>query len=81
MGDVLRARERVRRRIGPLRGGAGERERSRLVRERRDARVGREHDPVVGGLEPVLVDEACEQRVVLEAAQEAGRADHLAALR
>ena len=38
-----------------------------------------EHDPAVGRLEAVLGDEPREQRVVLEAAHEAGRADHLLA--
>ena len=38
---------------------------------------GVEDDPVVGRRELVLVDERCEQRIGAEAAQEAGRADHL----
>ena len=38
-------------------------------------RVGREHETAVGGLEPVLLDEAPQQRIVLDAVEEAGRAD------
>src|SRR5436853_74226 len=58
-------------------GAAGAGGGGRVVGERRDGRVGCEHEPVVDGLELVLLDEAREQRVVPAAAQEAGRADHL----
>ena len=50
----------------------------RRVRERRHARSRRvEDDPALLRVEPVLVDERGEQRVVAEAAPEARRADHL----
>ena len=63
VADVPGAGERVGCGERPLRGRAGERERPRLVGQRRHRRVGIEHDPVVGRLELVLVDERGEQRI------------------
>ena len=75
VGSVARARERVGGRDRPTGRRRRDGERARAVGERRNRGVGREHDPAVDGLEPVLVDEPAEQRIVAVAAQEAGRAD------
>src|SRR5581483_9456437 len=76
-GGVLRARNRVGGGEGPLTGDAGERERSHVVGEVGNRRVGVEHDPAVVGRERVLGDEVCKQRVRGEAGREPRRGDDL----
>src|SRR3954453_18836827 len=78
-GCHLCADERVGSGKRPLRGCAGKRERAPSVRERRDCRVRIEDDPVLIGLDSVLVDERAQQWVVLVAAPEPGGGDHLLA--
>ena len=56
---------------------AGERERARVVGERRDRRIGVEHDPVLVGRERVRIDQVRKQRIVAVALAEPGRANHL----
>ena len=55
---VLRTRDRVGRGERPLRGDAGERERSTVVGERRERRVGLKHDPAVVHLEAARLHES-----------------------
>ena len=48
-------------------------------RQGRHRRIRPDHDPRIDRLEPVVIHQAREQRIVLEPAQEPGRADHLLA--
>ena len=61
----------------PLRLSPGDGERSRVVCKGGHRRIGVEHDPARSRLDRFTSDESREQRVVLEAAAKAGRADDL----
>ena len=76
-GSVLHPGERVCRRVGPLGVDACDCESSRVIGELADRRVRREDQPATVRLEPVLLDEPAQQRIVRIAPPESGRTDDL----